>query len=64
MQGSDELMAHEANVNLLASRHPCTLLCVYDINQCSGQVSADALTTHSHLILVGGCSRTRTTWSR
>ena len=42
MQGSDELMAYEAKVNLLAPRHACTLLCVYDINQCSGQVIADA----------------------
>ena len=53
MQGSDELMAYEAKVNLLAPRYPCTLVCVYDINQCSGQVIADALATHSHLILGG-----------
>lgn len=53
MQGSDELMAYEAKVNLLAPRYPCTLVCVYDINQCSGQVVADALATHSHLILGG-----------
>jgi hypothetical protein len=53
MQGSDELRAHEAKVNLLAPRHDCTLLCVYDINQCSGQVIADALATHSHVILGG-----------
>ena len=53
MQGSDELMAYEAKVNLLAPRHACTLLCIYDINQCSGQVVADALATHSHVILGG-----------
>jgi hypothetical protein len=53
MQGSDELMAYEAKVNLLAPTHDCTLLCVYDINQCSGQVIADALATHSHIILGG-----------
>ena len=53
MQGVDELMAYEAKVNLLAPRHQCTLLCVYDINQCSGQVVADALATHSHVILGG-----------
>lgn len=53
MHGSDELMAYEAKVNLLAPRHECTLLCVYDINQCSGQVVADALATHSHVILGG-----------
>src|SRR5690606_36060877 len=53
MQGSDELMAYEAKVNLLAPRHACTLLCVYDINQCSGQVIADAMATHSHLIMGG-----------
>lgn len=53
MQGSDELMAYEAKVNLLAPRHDCTLLCIYDINQCSGQIIADALATHSHVILGG-----------
>jgi hypothetical protein len=53
MQGSDELMAYEAKVNLLAPRHDCTLLCVYDINQCSGQVIADALATHPYVILGG-----------
>ena len=53
MQGGDELMAYEAKVNELAPRHACTLLCVYDINECSGQVIADALATHSHVILGG-----------
>jgi hypothetical protein len=53
MQGSDELMAYEAKVNLLAPKHDCTLLCVYDINQCSGQVIADALATHAYVILGG-----------
>jgi hypothetical protein len=53
MQGSDELMAYEAKVNLLAPKYDCTLLCVYDINQCSGQVIADALATHSHVVLGG-----------
>ena len=53
MQGSDELMAYEAKVNMLTPGHECTLLCVYDINQCSGQVIADALATHSHVILGG-----------
>jgi len=53
MQGGDELMAYEAKVNLLAPRYDCTLLCVYDINQCSGQVIADALATHSHVVLGG-----------
>jgi hypothetical protein len=53
MHGSDELMAYEAKVNLLARRHECTLLCVYDINQCSGQVIADALATHPSVVLGG-----------
>ena len=53
IQGCEELMAYEAKVNLLAPRYDCTVLCVYDINQCSGQVVADALATHSHVILGG-----------
>lgn len=57
MQCSDELMAYEAKVNLLARRYDCALLCVYDINQCSRQVVADALATHSHVILGGRLHR-------
>ncbi|HET7655510.1 MAG TPA: MEDS domain-containing protein [Luteimonas sp.] len=57
MQGGDELMAYEAKVNLLAPHYECTLLCVYDINECSGQVIADALATHSHVILGGRLHR-------
>lgn len=48
---TDELMAYEAKVNLMAAEYDCTLLCVYDINHCSGQVVADALATHSHVVL-------------
>ncbi len=50
---TDELMAYEARVNLLTPQYECTLLCVYDINQCSGQLVADILATHSHVILGG-----------
>ena len=51
MQTTDELMAYEAKVNVLAAQYDCTLLCVYDLNHCSGQVLADALATHSHVVL-------------
>jgi hypothetical protein len=50
---TDELMMYEARVNLLTPRYDCTLLCVYDLNQCSGRVVADILATHSHVILAG-----------
>ena len=53
IESSDDLMAYEARVNMLTPGHECTLLCVYDINQCSGQVIADALATHSHVVLGG-----------
>jgi hypothetical protein len=50
---TDELIAYEAHVNLLTSQYDCTLLCVYDVNQCSGQVVGDILATHSHVVLSG-----------
>ena len=50
---TDELMAYEARVNLLTPRYDCTVVCMYDVNQCSGQVVADILATHSHAILDG-----------
>jgi hypothetical protein len=51
LQTTDELMAYEAKVNLLAPNYDCTLLCVYNVNQCSGQAVADALATHPHVVL-------------
>ncbi|WP_140908411.1 MEDS domain-containing protein [Cognatiluteimonas lumbrici] len=51
LQTTDELMAYEAKVNLLAPQYDCSLLCVYNVNACSGQVVADALATHSHVVL-------------
>jgi hypothetical protein len=50
---TDELMTYEARVNLLTPQYDCTLLCAYDVNQCSGRVVADILATHSHVILDG-----------
>lgn len=50
---TDDLMAYEARVNLLAPQYDCTLLCMYDMNRCSGRVVADLLATHSHVILDG-----------
>ncbi|HEX7054332.1 MAG TPA: MEDS domain-containing protein [Burkholderiales bacterium] len=50
---TDELMAYEARVNLLTPQYDCTLLCVYDMNRCSGRMVADILATHSHVILDG-----------
>jgi hypothetical protein len=50
---SDELMMYEARVNQLIPRYDCTLLCVYDLNRCSGQAVADILATHPHAIFDG-----------
>jgi MEDS: MEthanogen/methylotroph, DcmR Sensory domain len=50
---SDELMMYEARVNQLLPRYDCTLLCVYDVNQCSGRAMADILATHPYVILGG-----------
>src|ERR1044072_2417322 len=51
LPGTDELMEYEARVNVLAEKHECTLLCVYDINRVSGRAIADVLASHSHVIL-------------
>lgn len=53
LPGSEDLMAYEARVNLLAPRYDCTLLCVYDANRFSGRAVADVLATHSHVVLGG-----------
>jgi hypothetical protein len=50
---SDDLMMYEARVNQLIPRYDCTLLCVYDVNQCSGRAMADILATHPYVILGG-----------
>jgi hypothetical protein len=50
---SDDVMMYEARVNQLTLRYDCTLLCVYDLNQCSGQAVADLLATHPYVVLGG-----------
>jgi len=32
---TDELMAYEARVNLVTPQYECTILCVYELSQCS-----------------------------
>lgn len=53
LPSTDELMAYEAKVNLIAEGHNCTFLCSYDINRFSGRVITDVLATHSHVVMAG-----------
>lgn len=53
IQGTDELIQYEAQLNELTPRHSCSLICMYDINRFSGRVLADILATHPYVILNG-----------
>jgi hypothetical protein len=53
LPGTDDLVEYEAAVNELCTTYDCTLACAYDINKFHGQVIADALSTHSHIVLNG-----------
>jgi hypothetical protein len=48
--GTEELMAYESRVNFLVPTYDCTLLCVYDINEISGRMMMEILTTHPYII--------------
>jgi hypothetical protein len=48
--GIEELMEYESRVNFLVPTYDCTLLCVYDINEISGRMMMEILTTHPYII--------------
>lgn len=53
LPGTDDLVDYEYAVNELCSTYDCTLACAYDVNAFHGRVLADALSTHSHIVLNG-----------
>ena len=48
--GTEELMEYEARVNFLVPTYECTLLCVYDINEISGRMMMEILSTHPYVL--------------
>jgi hypothetical protein len=48
--GTEELMDYEARVNFLVPKYECTLLCVYDINEISGRMMMEILSTHPYIV--------------
>jgi AcrR family transcriptional regulator len=51
--GVEELVTYEAQVNRFAIRHPQVLLCLYDLDQFSGDIILGILKTHPK-VLAGG----------
>jgi len=48
--GTEELMEYESRVNFLVPTYDCTLLCVYDINEISGRMMMEILSTHPYIL--------------
>ncbi|HXD47358.1 MAG TPA: MEDS domain-containing protein [Gemmatimonadaceae bacterium] len=48
--GTEELMEYESRVNFLVPKYDCTLLCVYDINEISGRMMMEILSTHPYIV--------------
>ncbi len=48
--GTEELMEYESRVNFLVPTYDCTLLCVYDINEISGRMMMEILSTHPYIV--------------
>ena len=51
--GSDRLMEYEALLNEVLKTHPVTVICQYDVNQCSGPTIVDVLKVHPMSIVHG-----------
>ncbi len=51
--GTEELMEYESRVNFLVPTYECTLLCVYDISEISGQMMMEILQTHPYVLYDG-----------
>ena len=49
--GVEELCSYEAKINWFAPRYPQILLCMYDLDQFSGDVVVDVLKTHPKVLL-------------
>ena len=45
-----EVMEYESRVNFLIETYDATLLCVYDLNEVSGRMLMELLTTHPYVI--------------
>jgi hypothetical protein len=48
--GTEDLMEYESRVNFLVPSFDCTLLCVYDVNESSGRMMMEILSTHPYII--------------
>ncbi|WP_116788633.1 MEDS domain-containing protein [Flavobacterium psychrotrophum] len=53
LPGTDELVAYEASLNILTPKHPCSLICMYDISNFSQDTLAEVLLTHPYVIKDG-----------
>jgi hypothetical protein len=49
--GVEELCSYEAKINWFAPRYPQILLCMYDLDQFTGDVVVDVLKTHPKVLL-------------
>jgi hypothetical protein len=46
-----ELVAYESELNRFVPRYPQVLLCLYDLNDFSGQLLADIMQTHPKVLM-------------
>jgi len=53
MPGVEELVGYEARLNRFLPRYPQVILCLYELDQFSGEVLVDVLKTHPKVLLGG-----------
>jgi hypothetical protein len=51
--GSDRAIEYEARMNFLVPKFDCTFMCVYQLQELSGDTLADLMATHPYVILNG-----------
>jgi hypothetical protein len=53
MPGVEELVGYESRLNRFLPRYPQVILCLYELDQFSGEVLVDVLKTHPKVLLGG-----------
>ena len=50
---ADQLVVYEAKLNRFAPLYPQVMLCLYDIERCSGEIIVNAVKTHPKILVQG-----------
>ena len=51
LPGGQALIAYESELNTLTARQPAAILCLYDLNDCTGGLVIELMKTHPRMMI-------------